>query len=78
MKTMKKTYNDSRISRNLSMRQLEDIANEYLEKYYGRFVNGGCSMGWMLFEACSYGKKGEKHIDVIIDYEDKSLTMIEK
>ena len=76
MKTMEKTFTDRRISRELCMYQYEEIANEYLQKEFGRKVNGGCSMEWEKFETQSYAKdRTEKQINVVIDYLKQTITL---
>jgi hypothetical protein len=73
---MEKTIYDSRISRDLCMYQFEELANEYLQKEFGRQVKGGCSMTWYTFKTQSYAKDHtEKQINVLIDYDKQTITL---
>lgn len=77
MKTF--TFTDKRISRELCMYQYEEIADEYLQREFGRRVSGGCSMTWETFETQSYAKdRTEKQIDVVIDYIKQTITLSHK
>ena len=76
MKAMEKTYTDHRISRDLCVMQFNEIANEYLQKEFGREVNGGSTMTWDYFETQSYAKdRTEKQINVMIDYVRQTITL---
>lgn len=76
---MEKTFTDNRISRDLCVYQFNDIANEYLQREFGREVNGGCSMTWTEFETQSYAKdRTEKQINVVIDYLKQTITLSHK
>lgn len=69
------TKKDSRISRDLCVRQFEAIANEYLAEY-GRKTSGGSRMTWDTFECWSYAKdRTEKQIDICIHYESQTISM---
>lgn len=76
---MEKTFKDTRISRDLCMYQFEELANEYLEREFGRQVKGGCSMTWHTFETQSYAKdRTEVQINVLIHYESQTITLSHK
>ena len=75
---MEKTFNDSRISRDLCAMQFNELANEYLQREFGnhRKVSGGWAMTWYTFETESYAKdRTEKQINICIDYEKKIITL---
>jgi hypothetical protein len=76
MKTMEKTFTDNRISRDLCVMQFNEIANEYLQREFGREVEGGSRMTWTEFETQSYAKgRTEVQINVVINYDKKTITL---
>lgn len=73
---MEKTFTDNRISKDLCVMQFNEIANEYLQREFGRKVNGGSSMSWTEFETQSYAKdRTEAQINVVINYDKKTITL---
>jgi hypothetical protein len=61
---------------NADIEQFNEIANEYLQREFGREVKGGSSMTWTEFETQSYAKdRTEVQINVVINYDKKTITL---
>ena len=73
-----KKYEDSRISRDLCAWQLEELANEYLNREFGRKSSGGWRMTWDYFETESYATRNQPQINVYICFIYKTITLSHK
>lgn len=72
------THTDKRINNNLTAEGYLAIANEYLQKYYGRQVNGGWTMTGQQFTTQSYPKSWPQiQIYVTIHYKKQTITLTE-
>lgn len=70
----KMTYSDNRITNNHNAKWYQDLADEYLAKF-GRKSSGGHIMSCDTFKAWSYAPtRGDKQIEVVIDYAKQTIT----
>lgn len=73
-----KKYEDPRISRDLCARQLQELANEYLSREFGRKSSEGWRMTWDYFETESYATRNQPQINVYICFIYKTITLSHK